>query len=142
MSNEKVPVYTDNGEVYAYSADSAPVDVLGTTLTGFAATNAVVTASDTVLSSIGNLQGQITALPAQFTQAQVRSTPITGVVFTTATAIAAADTLLVAIGKLQAQITAQAKTIANQATTISGHTATIATLTTRLEALEGAADAG
>lgn len=41
---------------------------------------------------------------AGFTEAQVRSTPMTGVVLTDKTSVAATDTLLAAIGKLQAQI--------------------------------------
>jgi uncharacterized protein YodC (DUF2158 family) len=41
---------------------------------------------------------------AGFTEAQVRTTPMTGVVFTDKTPVVAADTLLAAVGKLQAQL--------------------------------------
>lgn len=148
MSNEKVPVYTDNGEVYAYSAESAPVDVLGTVIEAFNSNKEAPKAGDTLQVALDKLDTsdktitaeleavntKVDGLPPAFTEAKVKNTKLTGLALNNAEPVVVADTLLVAIGKLQAQITAQA-------TTISGHTATIATLTTRLEALEGAADA-
>jgi hypothetical protein len=48
--------------------------------------------------------GTALVAPAGFTQAQVRSTPMTGLSTATNSAVLATDTLLVAIGKLQGQL--------------------------------------
>lgn len=167
MSENKVPVYTDNGEVYAYSASSEPTDVLGTviesfsnntevpkngdtlqvtldkfytfdrafptevravSLTGFSLKSGKITASDTILSAFEKTQQQFDSLPTPFTTDQVRGTVLTGMADNDVSPVVATDTLLAAIGKLQAQITYQATVISD--------------LTYRVEALEGAADAG
>lgn len=92
-------------------------------LTGLSvATNAGITANDSVLSAMGKLQAQITALPTPpatttnlpegtnlyFTAARVLATVLTGLTTGTNEAIAATDTVLAAFQKVQAQITALA----------------------------------
>jgi hypothetical protein len=78
--------------------------VLATVLAGLSvATSPAITATDTVLSGLGKLQAQITAV-ATTLAANVRGTVLTGFVTTTNAAVLATDTVLVAFGKLQAQL--------------------------------------
>lgn len=79
-------------------------DVRAATLTGLStATNAVISASDTVLSGLGKLQKQISDAATNLA-ANVRAVVLTGLVTTSNTAITATDSVLVALGKAQAQI--------------------------------------
>lgn len=98
--------------------------VRSTVLTGLASgTNTAITASDTILAALANLQAQITAGSAgpadtdalsegttnlYFTAARVRSTALTGLAAGSNTAITTSDTILAALANLQAQITAEA----------------------------------
>lgn len=75
-------------------------NVITRPLTGFAATNAAIVATDTILAAFGKAQGQITA------RIQL-SSPITGYIVGANTALAASDTILGAFGKVQGQINAR-----------------------------------
>ncbi len=115
-------------------------DVRAATLTGLStATNAVITATDTVLVALGKLQKQITDLAttvggkeptitggttSQFWRGDkswqdlftsVRAATLTGLSTVTGTALAATDTVLAAFGKLQKQITDLTTTVGGKA---------------------------
>lgn len=82
-------------------------DVRVTTLTGLStATNAVITATDTVLSSLGKLQKQVSDAASNLAT-NVRAVVLTGYVSGTNTALAATDTVLEAFAKVQGQLTAR-----------------------------------
>lgn len=82
--------------------------VRATALTGLStATNAVISATDTVLTGLGKLQKQISDAATNLAS-NVRGTVITGYVVGTNTALAATDTLLAALGKVQGQLNAKA----------------------------------
>jgi microcystin-dependent protein len=108
-------------------------DVRASTLTGLStATNAVISATDTVLSGLGKLQKQISDASTNLA-GNVRSTVLTGYVSGTNAALAATDTLLAAFGKVQAQLDAKA-TLASPALsgTPTGPTAASGTNTLQL----------
>ena len=97
--------------------------VQGTLLTGLSlVTGTAITATDTVLSSLGKLQKQITDAATNLA-GNVRGTVLTGLSLTTGTAVAAADTVLVAVGKLQKQVTDAGTNLAAnvRATAITGY---------------------
>jgi hypothetical protein len=77
-------------------------------LTGLStSTNAVITATDTVLSGLGKLQKQISDAATNLA-ANVRAVVLTGYVSGSNAALAATDTVLGAFGKVQGQLNAKA----------------------------------
>ena len=79
-----------------------------TVLSGLStATNAAVTATDTVLSGFGKLQAQVNSILTNF-EAMVRITSLAGLSIASSVAISASDSVLTALGKLQAQMNTKA----------------------------------
>ena len=87
---------------YVIQAELTPATILGTVLTGLNTTAGTVTASDTILSAIGKLVGNVVAISG--TGYITLGTVLTGFSAATATVVTAADSILVAFGKLQGQI--------------------------------------
>lgn len=86
--------------------------VQGVLLTGLSlATGTPITSTDSVLSSLGKLQKQITDAATDLA-ADVRAVALTGLSLTTGTAITATDSVLSGLGKLQKQITDAATDLA------------------------------
>lgn len=86
--------------------------VQGVLLTGLSlATGTPITSTDSVLSSLGKLQKQITDAAVDLA-ADVRAVALTGLSLTTGTAITATDSVLSGLGKLQKQITDAATNLA------------------------------
>lgn len=128
------------------------VDVLGTVIEAFSSNKEAPKAGDTlqitldkldtfdktITTEFGALKTRVDGLQPSFTEAKVKNTKLTGLVVNNEDPVVAADTLLGAIGKLQARSSAQEAIIAANSSTIAGLQNTIADLTARLEALEGA----
>ncbi|KII34842.1 hypothetical protein NL64_06150 [Pseudomonas fluorescens] len=104
-----------------------PTDVRAITLTGLStATNAVITATDTVLSSLGKLQSQISDVASNFAT-NVRGTVLAGYLVGTNTAVAATDTVMGAFAKVQGQL----NSLANSARITAVYVATPNTIVSR-----------
>jgi hypothetical protein len=109
----------------AVRADYLKAGILGTLLTGLStAANAVITATDTVLTAPGKLQAQISALVTAVSgkQAQLNGSGFvradgTGISYDN-TAYTPANTFTTGIDGLQAQITALAKATARRTVTV------------------------
>lgn len=101
--------------------------VRAATLTGLTTSNTAVAASDTVLTAIGKLQGQVST---KIGASGVLTTALTGYTAGTNTALAATDTVLSAMGKIQGQINsritpANVKAGTNVIRTASGNNVTL-----------------
>lgn len=108
-------------------------DVRAATLTGLStSTNAVISATDSVLSGLGKLQKQISDAATNLA-ANVRAVALTGYVLGSNVSLAATDTVLAAFGKVQAQINAKANAADAALTGVpTAPTAALGTNTTQL----------
>lgn len=118
----------------AWTAQRVAQAVRGGILTGLSlAVGGAITATDTVISSLGKLQKQITDAATNLAS-NVRNTALTGYVVGTNTVLAATDTILTAFGKAQAQINSLGSSkldvgaTAVAASTLTGLTASVGEL--------------
>jgi hypothetical protein len=118
----------------AWTAQRVAQAVRGGILTGLSlAVGGAITATDTVLSSLGKLQKQITDAATNLAS-NVRNTALTGYAVGANAALAATDTVLAAFGKVQAQINSLSSSkldvgaTAVAASTLTGLTASVGEL--------------